>query len=119
MTQNKENSTNNDFSSPVIGDSHLTEETTMPTRQAGRYEDMNFVDSSGPVWNYSILYDDDVQTFQQGTHYSLYNKFGSKPMTVLGREGYLFSVWAPNATEVSVIGNFNDWKPGLHPLRPR
>ena len=43
-----------------------------------RYEDGNFVDTSNPVWNYSVLYDDDVANFQNGTHYSLYKKFGSK-----------------------------------------
>ena len=84
-----------------------------------RYEDQNFVDTSKPVWNYSMLYDDDVSTFQQGTHYSLYKKFGSKKITVLDKEGFYFCVWAPNATRVSVIGNFNDWMPEAHPLQPR
>ena len=52
-----------------------------------RYEDQNFIDTSQPVWNYSLLYDDDIATFQQGTHYSLYKKFGSKRLTVLDKEG--------------------------------
>jgi 1,4-alpha-glucan branching enzyme len=86
---------------------------------AERYEDRNFVDTSRSVWNYSILYDDDIATFQQGTNYSLYRKFGSKPVTVLGEQGYYFCVWAPNATQVSVIGNFNDWNAETHPLNPR
>src|SRR5688572_9106016 len=85
----------------------------------GRYEDQNFVDTSKLVWNYSILYDDDVAYFQSGSHYSLYKKFGSKPLTVLGKEGFHFTVWAPNATKVSVIGNFNGWNPHSHPLQPR
>src|SRR5215203_769289 len=84
-----------------------------------RYEDQNFVDTSKPVWNYSMLYDDDVSTFQQGTHYSLYKKFGSKKIKVLDKEGFYFCVWAPNATRVSVIGNFNAWMPETHPLQPR
>ena len=84
-----------------------------------RYEDRNFVDTSLSVWNYSILYDDDVNTFRAGTHYSLYNKFGSKRMTVLDRDGYYFCVWAPNATQVSVIGDFNNWDASAHQLRPR
>ena len=84
-----------------------------------RYEDKNFVDTSKPVWNYSILYDDDIQTFQNGTHYSLYKKLGSKPIKVLEREGYYFAVWAPNATQVSVIGDFNDWQEDIHLLYPR
>lgn len=84
-----------------------------------RYEDQNFVDTTKPVWNYSLLYDDDVLTFQQGTNYSLYKKFGSKPIAVMGREGYYFCVWAPNATQVSVIGDFNNWKAGEYLLQPR
>ena len=84
-----------------------------------RYEDKNFVDTTKPVWNYSILYDDDVQTFQAGTNYSLYKKFGSKRLTVLDRDGFYFCVWAPNATQVSVVGNFNNWDATAHLLHPR
>ena len=84
-----------------------------------RYEDQNFVDSSKPVWNYSILYDNDVQTFANGTHYSLYNKLGSKRVEVLGQQGYYFAVWAPNATKISVIGPFNNWQHDQHILFPR
>ena len=84
-----------------------------------RYEDRNFVDTTQAVWNYSILYDDDIATFQNGTHYKLYKKFGSKKLTVLGREGYYFCVWAPNATKVTVVGNFNDWNKDTHLLHPR
>jgi len=37
-------------------------------------------------------------------------------LTVLGKSGTYFAVWAPNATQVSIIGNFNDWKDGEHSL---
>ena len=84
-----------------------------------KYEDKNFVDTSKPVWNYSILYDDDIITFQNGTNYSLYRKFGSKRIKVHDTEGYHFTVWAPNATRVAVIGNFNNWNCDAHPLTPR
>lgn len=84
-----------------------------------RYEDDNFIDTGKPVWNYSIFYDDDIATFQAGTHYRLYKKFGSKHMQVLGQDGYYFAVWAPNATAVSVIGAFNNWQPAAHLLYPR
>src|SRR4051812_3348251 len=90
-----------------------------PLKVNERYEDRNFVDTSKPVWNYSILFDDDIQTFQNGTNYSLYKKFGSKKITVLETEGYYFCVWAPNATRVAVIGNFNQWNPSSHELTPR
>jgi 1,4-alpha-glucan branching enzyme len=84
-----------------------------------KYEDRNFIDTSMPVWNYSILYDDDISTYQDGTHYNLYKKFGSKRLVVLGKEGYYFCVWAPNATKVTVVGNFNDWNKNSHLLHPR
>src|SRR5436853_1635016 len=93
-------------------------QTTVQTKPE-RYEDKNFVDTTKPVWNYSILYDDDVQTFQNGTNYSIYKKFGSKNLKVLERDGYYFCVWAPNATRITVIGDFNNWNPESHPLEPR
>ncbi|WP_205511381.1 1,4-alpha-glucan branching protein GlgB [Longitalea arenae] len=81
-----------------------------------KYEEIHFVDSTKPVWNYSLFTEDDIRNFQHGTHYRLYELFGSHEMEVLGKKGYYFAVWAPNATYVSVIGNFNDWNPGSHPL---
>src|SRR5204862_1124718 len=51
--------------------------------------------------------------------YALYGKFGSKKMTVLGRDGFHFTVWAPNATKVAVVGNFNNWDLESHLLQPR
>ncbi|MEJ0101190.1 MAG: 1,4-alpha-glucan branching protein GlgB [Bacteroidota bacterium] len=84
-----------------------------------RYEETHFVDTTKPVWNYSILNDDDIRNFQQGTHYSLYEKFGSHSIQVNNIWGMYFCVWAPNATSVSVIGNFNDWKNHTHELNPR
>ncbi len=80
------------------------------------YEEKNFVDSSKAVWNYSLFDDEDIRNFQNGTHYSLYKKFGSHLVTVLGKKGYYFSVWAPNATYVSVVGDFNHWNTEAHPL---
>ena len=84
-----------------------------------KYEDRNYVDTTLPVWNYSILYDDDISNYQNGTHYNLYKKFGSRRLVVLGKEGYYFCVWAPNATKVTVVGNFNDWDKHSHVLHPR
>ncbi len=84
-----------------------------------RYEDVHFVDSTRAVWNYSLFSDEDLENFRNGTNYSLYKKFGSHPLTVLNRDGYYFSVWAPNATAVSVVGDFNDWNTFAHPLYVR
>src|SRR5579872_1709235 len=83
------------------------------------YEEVHFVDSTRPVWNYSLFAEEDIRNFQAGTHYRLYELFGSHRRTVLGREGYYFAVWAPNATHVSVIGHFNNWDTAGHPLYVR
>ncbi len=80
------------------------------------YEEINFVDTTKTVWNYSFFTEEDIANFRNGTHYTLYKKFGSHPLTVLNKPGYYFSVWAPNAVSVSVIGDFNNWDKKAHPL---
>ena len=80
------------------------------------YEDENFIDSTKMVWNYSLFTQKDVLLFAEGKHFYAHEKFGSRPLQVLNTWGYYFAVWAPNATEVSVIGEFNGWKKNLHPL---
>ena len=84
-----------------------------------KYEETTFVDTTKPVWNYSLLTDEDVTNYQNGTHYRLYKTFGSHSIQVNGRWGMYFCVWAPNATSVSVKGNFNDWKNHEYELYPR
>ena len=84
-----------------------------------KYEETNFVDTTKPVWNYSLLTDDDVTNYQNGTNYQLYKKFGSHSIQVNEVWGTYFCVWAPNGTSVSVKGNFNDWKNNEYELNPR
>lgn len=67
----------------------------------------------------SLLTEEDLHLFNEGTHYQLYHKFGARPSVRRGASGYCFAVWAPNAAAVSVIGDFNDWHTGAHPLRSR
>lgn len=81
-----------------------------------KYEEIHFVDSTKPVWNYSLFSQEDVENFQRGTHYRLYELFGNKQFEVLGTWGTYFAVWAPNATRVCVTGNFNHWNKDAHPL---
>jgi 1,4-alpha-glucan branching enzyme len=83
---------------------------------AKKYEEVHFVDSTKPVWNYSLLTEEVIRNFQHGTLYNAYNYFGSHEIEVLGRHGYYFAVWAPNATYVSVTGEFNNWDPYAHKL---
>ncbi|MEO6777101.1 MAG: 1,4-alpha-glucan branching protein GlgB [Kofleriaceae bacterium] len=55
----------------------------------------------------------DAHLMREGTHPRLYEKLGSH----LDEEGVTFALWAPNAAAVSVIGDFNGWKPGAAALR--
>jgi 1,4-alpha-glucan branching enzyme len=93
------------------------DDTEVPDIQ--QYEENHFIDTSKPVWNYSLLTDEDVTNFQAGTQYQLYKKFGSHVVCIHGRWGMYFCVWAPNATSVSVKGNFNKWKNHEYELFPR
>jgi len=67
----------------------------------------------------SLLTQDDLYLFNEGTHYRLYNKLGAHPLVVDGTSGTYFAVWAPNAAEVAVMGEFNHWDKASHALRPR
>ncbi len=67
----------------------------------------------------SPITDHDIFLFKQGSHFKLYNKLGSHPMTINKMQGAYFAVWAPNAERVSVIGDFNGWNPESHPLSVR
>jgi len=67
----------------------------------------------------SLFTDQDIYLFKEGNHFRLYQKLGSHPMTVAGQEGTYFAVWAPNAKNISVVGDFNGWKTGSHPLAAR
>ena len=68
---------------------------------------------------FSLFTDFDIDLFKSGKHYRLYEKFGSHPMVVDGIDGTYFSVWAPTASQVSVIGDFNGWTDGEHKLNVR
>lgn len=87
--------------------------------QKSTYEQDNFIDTSRNVWNYSILTEEDIRNFQAGTNYRIYQKMGSHSIQVMERWGMYFAVWAPNAAQVSVKGNFNDWKNDDYALYPR
>jgi len=71
------------------------------------------------VKTYTLFTDHDVYLFKEGRHYKLYGKFGAHAAEKDGVKGVYFSVWAPNAKKVSVIGNFNNWNHKDHILFPR
>ena len=59
---------------------------------------------------------DDQYLFAQGTHYDIYEKLGAHPSCEDGVDGMFFAVWAPNAKQVYVIGEFNDWNESATPM---
>lgn len=71
------------------------------------------------VKTYTLFTDHDIYLFKEGKHYKLYDKFGAHSAEKDGIQGVYFSVWAPNAQKVSVIGNFNSWNSKDHILFPR
>jgi 1,4-alpha-glucan branching enzyme len=66
-----------------------------------------------------LLTDQDLYLFNEGSHYRLYDKMGSHLVTQKGQAGATFSVWAPNARSISVVGSFNSWNPKSNRLEPR
>ena len=60
----------------------------------------------------------DTYLFAKGTHYEIYEKMGAHLAEEDGKSGTYFSVWAPNARSVSVVGDFNNWDRAAHPMQP-
>jgi 1,4-alpha-glucan branching enzyme len=76
-------------------------------------------DTQSVRYDMSMLTNDDLFLFNEGSHYRLYEKLGAHPLTVDGVEGTYFAVWAPNAKQVSVMGEFNGWDKLSHQLYPK
>ncbi|MFQ5925929.1 MAG: 1,4-alpha-glucan branching protein GlgB [Terriglobia bacterium] len=85
-------------------------------RRAGRTPR---VKAQRPRYDVSLLSDDDLYLFNEGSHHRLYEKLGAHCLTAEGEAGTYFAVWAPEAKRVFVIGDFNDWNKSSHPLRAR
>jgi len=60
---------------------------------------------------------EEIYLFHQGTLYKSYQMLGAHAGREEGQPGARFTVWAPHAKEVSVVGDFNCFKSGAHPLR--
>ncbi len=66
-----------------------------------------------------VLTEYDLYLFSQGNHFNIYDKLGAHPYRHQGIRGILFAVWAPSATRVSVLGDFNQWDGRRHQMRSR
>ncbi|MCL5056239.1 MAG: 1,4-alpha-glucan branching protein GlgB [Firmicutes bacterium] len=65
----------------------------------------------------SLLSAQDLHLFNEGTHYRIYDKLGAHLLSIDGVSGAYFAVWAPNAREVHVMGDFNHWDRKAHSLQ--
>ena len=74
---------------------------------------------AGPSSTCARLGDHDLYLFNEGSHYRLYEKFGSHPCIRDGVAGTDFTVWAPAAERVTVVGDFNSWDNTATPLKPQ
>ena len=70
-------------------------------------------------YDVTLFSDLDIYLFKEGTHSKLYQHLGSHVHTHNGAKGTYFSLWAPNATGVSVRGDFNSYDVHSHPLKLR
>lgn len=76
-------------------------------------------ETSDPYAIPPLLTDFELYLFAEGTLLKAYEHFGAHIRTIAGISGVHFVVWAPNATRVSVIGDFNGWNGLLHPMASR
>ena len=80
------------------------------------YDNDTTEDSEDPYAFPSTYTDRDIKKYQGGIWYDIYEKMGAHPIRINGVDGVAFSVWAPNAVRVSVVGNFNEWDGRRHAM---
>ncbi len=91
-----------------------------PSRTASAMQDRKTSSHVGQVAPVpSLLTDQDIHLFNEGTHYRLFDKLGAHVIADDATRGTCFAVWAPNARKVSVMGDFNEWSTTAHELYPR
>jgi 1,4-alpha-glucan branching enzyme len=66
-----------------------------------------------------LMTDFDVHLFAEGNHHRIYEKLGAHVTEQEGVTGVYFAVWAPNARNVSLLGDFNNWDGRQHQMRLR
>jgi 1,4-alpha-glucan branching enzyme len=93
------------------------ETDAVPYRLRVTYPGGYVADIEDPYRFGRILSDYDLYLFGQGKHTRIYDKLGAHLLDVGGITGVHFAVWAPNATRVSVVGDFNGWDGRVHPMR--
>ena len=85
---------------------------------------LEFADGQGATFDDPYRYgpvlgDLDIHLLTEGRHLRTFEKMGAHVVAVDGAEGVHFALWAPNASRVSVVGDFNSWDGRRHPMRLR
>jgi len=93
------------------------EGATPPYRLQVAFDRGERVTMHDPYAYSSSLTDFDLYLLGEGTHWQSYEKLGAQVRTIDGVKGVNFAVWAPNATSVSIVGDFNKWDERRHPMR--
>lgn len=95
----------------------------LPTKEIGAYQYKVIYEDGretvvGDPYRHKVQFTkSDIDKFNNGIHYTIYEKLGAHPMTLDGEEGVYFAVWAPNAMRISVVGDFNEWDGRIHQMR--
>ena len=110
-----------DFFEAHLATSHLPVTGSPIPRYELRTLDKDGIVRQGPdPYSFQpVLGDLDLLLYNEGNHFRTYDKLGAHLITHGGVDGTVFAVWAPNATRVSVTGDFNRWDGRQHPMRQR
>lgn len=84
-----------------------------------KYSDHSTGNVRDPYSFGTVLGDADLHYFAEGNHRNLWHCLGARVTSPGGIDGVNFSVWAPNAHRVSVVGDFNNWDGRVNPMRNR
>jgi 1,4-alpha-glucan branching enzyme len=80
---------------------------------------MNLTDKGAQHPAATLLSEQDLYLYNEGSHFRIYDKLGAHLMEYDGQKGVYFAVWAPNAKKVTVVGDFNEWNKTKNPLHLR
>ena len=115
--------TNPDVTTRALGEGFFAAWVVGDAETAPEYR-LRFGFPDGTTWQRDDAYrfgptvgDLDLHLLGEGNHQRLWQCLGARPMTHQGVEGFAFSVWAPNAQRVSVVGEFCRWDGRRYPMR--